>query len=391
MIRRRSTSMAGAPRGRPSRARPGGLDTAARSLWVRRVLWAATFVVVGGLLLWLLWPVFAILVAAAGLAYILDPLVDRFEARGLSRELGIGIVLGAFLGGAAIAMVVMVPPFVRKLAEVGALVSDFFATLDQQVAPLAAWIHSTTGYTVPLDVEGIKDEVPGLLEEGLPRIQAIATSTAKGLLTRGLGVINAVVNLTLLPLFTFYLLRDWDRIVAAIDELVPVPLRPRIRRVAVEVDGRLAAFIRGQLTVCAILGVVYSLGLWAAGIDMAWTIGMLSGALFIVPYLGTAVGVLLAGLVAVVDYGVDIHLLWVALTFAGAQALEGYVLTPRIVGEKVGLHPLVVIIALIVGGSLLGIWGMLLAIPVTATLSVLWTEWLDLYRNSSVYRGERSS
>ncbi len=342
--------------------------------------------VLGGGLLWLLWPVFAILVAAAGLAYILDPLVDRFEARGMSRELGIGVLLVTAVAIGAVILLVLVPPFLRKLGEIGLLLRDFFATLDTRIAPLAAWVQNTTGYAIPLDVEDLQQQVPGWIEQALPKIQGTASDAVKGLFTRGLGVINAVLNLTLLPLFAFYLLRDWDKLIGHIADLIPPLLRPRVFRVAHEVDSRLSAFVRGQLTVCAVLGVLYSVGLWIAGIDLPWSIGLLSGALFIIPYLGTLVGIVLASLLAVVEYGVDLHLLWVLVVFGVVQGIEGYLLTPKVVGDQVGLHPLVVIIALIVGGSLLGIWGMFLAIPVTATLSVLAAEWLLLYRASSVFR-----
>ncbi len=155
-----------------------------------------------------------------------------------------------------------------------------------------------------------------------------------------------------------------------------------------EVDARLGAFVRGQITVCIILGVMYSTGLWLSGIDLAVVIGLLSGALFIIPYLGTIVGIVLATTLCLMKYGVDAHLVYVALTFAISQGIEGWVLTPRIVGQKVRLHPLVVMMALLVGSSLGGIWGMLLAIPVTATLNVVGIEWLEAYRASHVFHGE---
>lgn len=406
MIRRRRTSTAGAVTPRPRRvaARPaapldgsqpagpgvGSITAAGPNRWLRNGLWAVAIAVTLGVVFWLLWPVFAILVAAAAVAYILDPAVDRFEARGLSREVGIGILLVALVAASAVVLLVMVPPFIRKLGEIGALVQDFFATLDTRLAPAAAWIEEQTGYQVPLDVDDLQQQMPGWIEQALPKIQGTATAAVQGLFTRGLGVINAVLNLTLLPLFAFYLLRDWDRLLGNIGDLVPPMLRPRVFRVAGEVDQRLSAFVRGQLTVCAALGVLYSLGLWIAGIDLPLTVGLLSGALFIVPYLGTIVGIVLASLLSIVEYGFDIHLLWVLVVFGVVQAIEGYLLTPKIVGDQVGLHPLVVIIALIVGGSLLGIWGMLVAIPVTATLSVLAGEWVEFYQSSSFFREDET-
>ena len=175
--------------------------------------------------------------------------------------------------------------------------------------------------------------------------------------------------------------------VAFVGELVPVRHRKRVNRIAASVDERLAAFVRGQLTVCAVLATLYSFGLWAAGIDMALAVGLLSGALFVVPYLGTVVGVVLGTILCLMKYGIDIHLLYVALAFGIPQFIESWYLTPKIVGNKVGLHPLVVMIALLAGGGLAGIWGMLLAIPLTAVLDVLAREGLTVYRESNSYRG----
>ena len=190
---------------------------------------------------------------------------------------------------------------------------------------------------------------------------------AEGLLTQGIGILNAILNLTLLPVFVYYLIKEWDRLVAAIDDLVPQAVRPRVRRVALEVDRRLSAFVRGQLTVSAIMALLYSIGLLLVGIDLAIPVGIMSGALFVVPYLGTAVGIVFGLILALMKYGFGIQLVWVLVVFGVVQFIEGYLLTPRIVGDSVGLHPLVVMVALIVGGSLLGIWGMLLAIPITVS------------------------
>jgi predicted PurR-regulated permease PerM len=162
-----------------------------------------------------------------------------------------------------------------------------------------------------------------------------------------------------------------------------------MNRLARDVDERLAAFVRGQLTVCVVLAVLYSLGLLLADVDMALSVGLLSGALFVVPYLGTIVGIALASVLCLMKFGIDIHLLYVALAFGIPQFIESWYLTPKVVGDKVGLHPLIVMIALLAGGGLAGIWGMLLAIPLTAVLDVLAREALSMYRDSSVFHGGR--
>jgi predicted PurR-regulated permease PerM len=196
-----------------------------------------------------------------------------------------------------------------------------------------------------------------------------------------------LLQLLLLPIFVFYILRDWDRFLARIKAMIPERRRDLVLPMAREIDRRLAGFVRGQITVCLILAVLYSAGLWAfSGIDMPIVVGTLAGLLFVVPYVGTATGVILGSVLALLEFGFDHHILVVWGVFGAVQALEGFVLTPHIVGDKVGLPPLVVMIALIVGGNLLGIWGMLLAIPITAALSVILGVLLQRYRESHFYK-----
>jgi predicted PurR-regulated permease PerM len=357
---------------------------ASAPLWVR-VAWMAAFALVLAGLIWVLRPVFAVLAASAGLAYILDPPTDWLERRGLSREASIGVVFTALLGGGALVMLLLVPGFVQEGREIATQIGPFIADLDSLVAPALAWASDLSGQPVTLDLADLQRVAPGWVADHSAKVQETGSALVTGLLTRGLGVLNTVLNLTLLPVFVFYLLRDWDRITTAIAGLVPPEHRPRIDRVASEVDRRLSAFVRGQITVSAIMAGLYSVGLLLVGIDLAIPIGVLSGLLFVVPYLGTAVGIVLATVLTLLKFGIGWELLQIAVVFAVVQGIEGYLLTPRIVGEQVGLHPLVVMIALIVGGSLLGIWGMLLAIPITAVLSVFGGEWIDLYRKSQVY------
>jgi predicted PurR-regulated permease PerM len=350
-----------------------------------RIAWGAAFAVVLVGLLWVLRPVFAVLAASAGLAYILDPPTDWLERRGLSREAAIGVVFTSLMVGAGLFGLLMVPGFVREGREIADQIGPFIANLDTLLAPALAWASDISGKPITLDVGDLQRVAPGWIAENSAKVQETGTALVTGLLTQGLGLLNAVLNLTLLPVFVFYLLRDWDRLIAAIGGLVPPAHRPRVTRVAQEVDRRLSAFVRGQITVSAIMAGLYSVGLLLVGIDLAIPVGVLSGVLFVVPYLGTAVGIVLASVLALLKFGIGWELLQVAVVFAVVQGIEGYLLTPRVVGDQVGLHPLVVMVALIVGGSLLGIWGMLLAIPITAVLSVFGGEWLDLYRRSRVY------
>ena len=347
--------------------------------------WGVGFAIVGLMLFWMLRPVLSLLAASAGLAYILDPATDWLERRGLSRDAAIGTLFLALFFGAGLVILLFVPGFAREAEEIRERLVPFIANLDQTVEPVLALIESSTGYRPSIDLGDLQTQAPAWVADQWPRIQAGVSGVAEGLLTQGIGILNAILNLTLLPVFVYYLIKEWDRLVAAVDDLVPQAIRPRVRRVAIEVDRRLSAFVRGQLTVSAIMALLYSIGLLLVGIDLAVPVGILSGALFVVPYLGTAVGIVLGLILALMKYGFGVELVWVLVVFGVVQFIEGYLLTPRIVGDSVGLHPLVVMVALIVGGSLLGIWGMLLAIPITAVLSVFGGEWLELYRQSHVY------
>lgn len=385
MMRRRAHSSSAGHRRRRMLVRRTPSTIRSVPLW-GRVLWGTGFTIIGIALLWVLRPVFAVLAASAGLAYILDPMVDWLEERGLSREGSIGVLFLSLFGSALLTMLLLVPSFVVQGKEAADGLAPFFRGLDAQLAPTLTWITDKTGYVIPLDLSDIESTLPALISDNTARLQEWGSSLLHGLLTQGIGLLNAVVNLALMPIFIYYLLRDWDRMTTGVEKLVPNRYLDRVRRVSTEVDGRLGAFVRGQITVCLALAVLYSLGLLIIGIDLAIPVGVLSGLLFIVPYLGTAVGIVLGVLLALMKFGFSTKVLAVLAVFAIVQAIEGYLLTPRIVGDKVGLHPLVVMIALIVGGSLLGIWGMLLAIPVTAVLSVLGTEYLQDYFDSATFK-----
>lgn len=400
MIGRRPTSTRGAPRSLPRRTRSAGLSNRERLFWVLGLG------VLGLGLVWLLRSLFAVLFASIALAYLLDPLIDRFEARGIKREWAIGGVFSATLLVGTGALLVIVPAVGAEFSELSGNVGQYLDQLGTQIAEARVWLQTTAGVELPATEQELLAELQGALspaEEGqdpglasllhqvAPDLAGWAKQALTGALSSGIGFVLKLLNLALLPVFTFYLLRDWDRLVAGVDDLVPPRNRPLVRRLAVQIDERLSSFVRGQILVAGAQGVMYSVGLLLAGIDLAIAVGVLSGVLAVVPYLGTAVGIGLASLLAVLKFGLDWHLLAVWGTFAFAQVVEGVYLTPRILGDKVGIHPLVVMLALIVGGNLFGIWGMLLAIPVTATAMVLLQEWMTKYRGSRFFQTGRSA
>jgi predicted PurR-regulated permease PerM len=328
-----------------------------------------------------------VLVASTVIAYLLHPVVTRIQGRGYTRE-GAIVALGV---GASVALLlaagVVLPSFARKVGEVGAQVSPYFSGIEGRIEPLLREVETRFGVVVPTDLRALASELPQYLQKLSPdarkTIQGVIARVADG----GMDVVLSVLTVSLLPVFTFYLLRDWPLILAWIDALIPPRHRPVVRALATEIDARIGSFVKGQLTVAAVLGGVYTAGLLVAGVDLAVTVGLLSGVLFLLPYLGPILAASIAIGLALLEYGLDWHVLVVAGTYALAQVLEGTFLTPSLVGDRVGLHPMVVMVALIVAGNLLGVWGLVVALPVTAAIAVVGSHLLDTYRKSRVYEG----
>ena len=384
MIRRPPTSMSGGPAGRPRSRSTRQKDGPTLG---ERLTWGFVFVGVISALIWVMWPIFSILLAAATFAYLLDPIADRLEARGMARVTGISAIFAVATSAILFFLLVLLPIIAAQFVELSGNVRGYLDNLVAMIQPAAAFIEEQTGQTILVDLGALKAELPELLGRLSPDAREGIKDFLSQFFASSVGLFTAILNLALLPIFTFYLLNEWDRIVAFFGNLIPLRHRARTTRLALAVDERLGAFVRGQITVCCVLAVLYSLGLWAAGIDLAFTVGMLAGALFVVPYLGTVVGVGLGSVLCLMKFGVDIHLVYVLAAFGIPQFIESWYLTPKIVGDKVGLHPLIVMIALLAGGGLAGIWGMLLAIPITAVADVLAREGLSIYKTSNAFKG----
>lgn len=391
MIRRAGHSSAGTRVPRPMRTPPP------RPVSLReRIAWGvgAVLLIVG--LLYLLRSALSMLFIAATFAWLLDPVVDRLEVRGLSRERGILVIFCAGGLAAALAVLVLIPSVVNELEHLTTNLSLYGARVVEAATEARVEIESRLGRPLPVSPEELLTElqaalassgadIGGLVKDTVPSAGRLLTSLGSKALSGGFAFAVAALNVLLLPIFTFYLLRDWDRLVAGVDELVPPRHRAKVRSLAHQIDERLASFVRGQLTVCALLAVCYSVGLLISGVDLALVVGIVSGALFIIPYVGTLFGVVVASLLALLKFGADWHLLAVWAAFGVSQLLEGFVFTPLIVGDKVGLHPLVVMVALIVGGNVFGLWGIFLAIPVTAAAQILFAEALHHYQRSRFF------
>lgn len=317
----------------------------------------------GGLaLLYLLAPILTPFLLAAALAYLCDPLVDRLEARKLPRSLGTSLVLlGLVLIFVLLALVLA--PLVQ--AEARLLMNQLPQALEWVQQTLLPWLKDSLGVDIMQDHTQFSDWLKAQLGQG----QQLTTYLPQ-LREGGLAVLGFLTNLVLVPVVTFYLLRDWDHILTHLAAWLPKPIAAKTIAIAREVDTVLAEFVRGQVAVILVMAVFYSLGLWLVGLDYALAVGLVAGVLVFVPYLGVIVGVLLGSLAGLMQHGELAALIPVWAVFGLGQLLEGMVITPRLVGERVGLHPVAVIFALMAFGQLFGFFGVLLAIPASAVLLV---------------------
>lgn len=320
------------------------------------------------------------------LAYLGDPLTDWLEAKGLSRRLAVSVVFLVLLLMLTLAMLVLLPLLGRQLRQLIDLLPVVFAWVQVTLLP---WVQTTTG----LDFSTDFDQLRQTLMANWRQTSTLAATLLAQVSRSGLAFAFWIANLALIPVVTFYLLLDWDHLKARIRNLMPRRYEPTITRLASECDEVLSAFLRGQLLVMLSLGLVYAMGLSLLGIQFGVLIGLVAGLASIVPYLGVIVGLAVAAIVAFFQYGDVLHLAGVGAVFATGQLLEGTVLQPLLLGDKIGLHPVAVIFAVLAGGQLFGFTGILLALPVAAVIMVLLRYLHDRYKNSSLYdaAGQRGS
>jgi len=317
----------------------------------------------GGLyLLYLLAPILTPFLFAAALAYLFDPLVDRLERRGIGRTLATVLVLLGVMLGLGLLILILTPLF---QAQARMLMAQLPKLLEWAQDALLPWLESRVGLDLVSDQAEVMEWLKGHVGE---RTKLTAYLPAVG--NQGLALLGWLANLLLIPVVTFYLLRDWDKAMAWAADLTPAPLRPKVTEIARELDAVLSEFARGQVGVIIIMSLFYSLALWMAGLDYALAVGMIAGILVFVPYLGVVVGVLLGSLAALLQAGEFAALIPVWIVFVAGQLIEGMWLTPWLVGDRVGLHPVAVIFALMAFGQLFGFFGILLAIPASAALLV---------------------
>lgn len=336
-------------------------------------------VIVTGVLVYLLAPVITPFLMGALLAYLGDPLADRLETKKLSRTLSVIIVFVVIFLVVLLVPIVLLPLIEQQVSALAANFPKYIDWVQQNVVP---FISQTLNVDpTVLNTDTIKQSIVGSWRE----VGGFAGNIVSGISKSGMVLLAWVANLVLVPVVTFYLLRDWDVLIDKIHKLLPRNSEPTVVKLAKESDDVLGQFLRGQLTVMVVLGFIYTMGLWIVGLDLALLVGMVAGLVSFVPYLGFIVGIVLAGIAAIMQFGDMTYLFYVLIVFGIGQAFEGMLLTPLLVGDKIGLHPVAVIFAVMAGGQLFGFVGVLLALPVAAIIVVLLRHMHELYKTSEIY------
>ena len=340
-------------------------------LWIAiGILLVALFVLLG--------PVLAPFVAAAMIGYVLNPGVDWLTERRIPRVTAVMlIIIATFI--LIIALLLIVVPILR--AEIPLLQQRLPSLLDKIDAILGPWL-AQLGMKVQLDSAGVKQMLAEKLAAGSAELGPAFLSSLK---VGGMAVMGWIATIVLVPVVLFYLLLDWHAMLARLALIVPRRWISLVTSMAVEADSLLAQYLRGQLLVMLVLATYYSVALAIAGFDVALPVGLLTGLLVFIPYIGFGIGLLLAVVAAILQFDGLQGLIAIAIIYGCGQVIEGFYLTPRLVGERIGLHPLAVIFALLAFGQLFGFVGILLALPASAILSVIVKRLSEHYLQSPFY------
>lgn len=333
-------------------------------------------------LIYFLQPILTPFLTGIILGYLGDPIVDRLEKMKLNRTAGVLVVFMVFGALLATALLVVLPMIARELTALIRDIPLFLAWLQKTASP---WLVANFGVD-PFDVDF--DVVANQIRDNWQQAGGVVGSVLARVTASSFAFLGYLGIVGLTPVVAFYLMRDWDGIVERIREMIPRDIEPTFVQLTKECDEVLGAFLRGQLLIMFLLGCVYAIGLYLIGLDLAILIGLLAGLASIVPYLGFFVGIIAAAIAAMIQYQELFFLVYVAIVFGIGQALEGWVLTPWLVGEKIGLHPVAVIFAVLAGGQLFGFVGILLALPVAAVVMVFIRHLHGSYLSSHYYASQ---
>lgn len=351
-------------------------------IWHKQVTFWLSVLAVFVLACWLLSSVLLPFVAGMALAYFLNPVTTRIERLGMNRLLASLLTIAVTLLLGIALLLLVLPIFSSQLAAFIQNLPEYIVKLQNlATGEKADWLRSVIGDRMPQIRQGLSD----LATQGAAYLLTLLQSIWTG----GQALLSVFSLLVITPVVAFYMLNDWNGMIDKVDSWLPVKQRPQLRELATEMDHAIAGFVRGQSAVCVILGLYYALSLTVAGLNFGFVIGLVSGMITFIPYVGSLTGLVLAAGVAVVQFFPDYTMIVVVLCiFFFGQFIEGYILQPKLVGESVGLHPVWLMFALLAFGYLLGFLGLLLAVPLAAAAGVLVRFAIKQYLASPLYTGE---
>jgi predicted PurR-regulated permease PerM len=320
-------------------------------------------------------------VAGMALAYFLDPVADRLQRLGLTRLMATIVILFAFIIVLVLAIVVLVPVLASQMADFAAKLPEYVTRLQSLVTNFdPQWLERRFG----VDAAGLKEGLNSLLTSGF----GLLTTLFQSIWSSGMALVSVVSLLVVTPVVAFYMLLDWDRMIAVVDSWVPRDHVETVRAIFSDINTATAGFVRGQGTLCLVLGCMYAVGLTLTCLNFGILIGLFAGLISFIPYVGSLTGLVLAVGVAFVQFWPDwIMVVVVAFVFFAGQFIEGNILQPKLVGKSVGLHPVWLMFALFAFGALFGFVGLLIAVPAAAAIAVLVRFALSRYLESPLYKG----
>jgi len=349
--------------------------------WRMLLVVSAAILILGVLFAWsrVLFPV----MVAFLIAYLTHPLASFFERHRLPRILGFLVILLLFASLILLIFVAFLPAIVHELMFLGQKLPSWQEVMEKHIGPLLADLEERYPESYAL----LQERLTEWAQQNLPSIAQRLVSWLAGLISSAFGLVGILVNLILIPVIAAYLTVDFHRLLGTLRLLVPRPVLPSVEKVVQDVNQVLKDFLKGQLLVAMALGIMYTAGLLLVRAPLALVIGPLAGVFSLVPYLGLLVGVGMASILTLLEYQDIWHLVGVLATFAVAQSVDGWFLTPRLLGKRVGLHPVWILVALLLGGELFGLPGVVVGVPVAATLRVVLRHAVQAYRESSIYVG----
>jgi predicted PurR-regulated permease PerM len=330
-------------------------------------------------LLYLLAPVLTPFAVAAMFAYLFDPVVALLLRWRVRRNAAVGIVFLGLTVLLIVLLIALVPYLERQVATLILRVPDWIAWMQSDAI---GWLNTRFGLELEMPDAA---QIGTLLQEHWKEAGGTAASVVARVSKSGFAIVAFITHLVIVPIAFFYLLRDWPILLERIRELMPRSVESTVIRLARESDETLSGFVRGQISVMLVLGLIYAVGLRLVGLDVGPLIGIIAGLISFIPYLGAIIGVLAGMIASYVQYHDGMHVLLVLAVFTVGHLLESYVLVPRLVGEKIGLHPLAVIFAILAGGELFGFLGVLLALPAASVVMVLLRYAHERYTTSALY------